>query len=145
MENETKKQWLKYTFTDTEKRELAQEMANKTLLVSDLEEEKKSVAAGFTDRIKAAQLAANRAALKLKDGYEMRDIDCEVIKNAEQGLAWTVRLDTGELVQTRELTASERQMHIDEALKQETDEPTDDEIRHQQSVEREMRSEASAL
>ena len=30
MENEIKKQWLKYTYTDDEKRDLAQEMANST-------------------------------------------------------------------------------------------------------------------
>lgn len=110
-------EYCKYDFTEDDKKEIAQKMAMKTLESGELEQQKKSVMTGFKNKIEAADLVARECANHLKDGYEMRSIECEVIRDYDDGVIRYVRVDNGECVRTDDITHEERQMHIDELLK----------------------------
>lgn len=119
MKRKFTKEFCKYFFGEEEKAKISEEMATKLLSVQDLEEQAKSVAASFKDRIGRAQLEAKQAAKKLKDGYEMRDVECEVVRNYAFGEIRHIRTDTGECVHVKVMTQEERQMHLEDYLDEE--------------------------
>lgn len=55
-------------------------------------------------------IEANRELARVRrEGYEYRDVPCEERRNDRVGCMDTVRLDTGETIDSRALTATERQ------------------------------------
>lgn len=134
----------KYIFSAEEMAEIATELASKTQEVDELEAEKKSVAASYKERIERAQADLKAAARKYKDAYEMRSIECFIERDFELGMVRYIRTDNGELAGESKMSMAERQMSLDDAIKTD-DEPTDEEIRRQQNIAREMSTETSAL
>jgi len=106
---------VKSYFTESEKRDIAEEMAKMTLLIEDLDAEKKAAMSSFKDKIDSASLAARVAAQKLRDGYEYRNVECEVIRDYELEEVRYVRTDTGEIIETRRMEKSEMQMRLEDA------------------------------
>jgi hypothetical protein len=51
---------------------------------------------------------ANELGFLIQRGYELRDAECTVEFDYEGGMVHTVRVDTGEVVKTREMTESEK-------------------------------------
>ena len=109
-------EFVKYELSEEEKRELASIMAMKLLEVDDIEAQKKSVMTTFKERIEAAQYSARTAAQQIKDGYEMRDVECRVEKDFIRGTIRYVRTDTFEEVRSKKMSQEEKQMHLDDAL-----------------------------
>ena len=146
----------KYTFSEEEKRDIAEKLANKTHELDGVEAEKKSVMSSFKDRIEGVQLEIKTAARLYQDGYEYRNIECEVDRDFDAGEVKYIRTDTGEVARTKKITMAERQRRIEEMLPK-GDEPvaalsstgtpgkTDEEIRRDMDIQREMRNETSAL
>jgi len=93
---------------------MASQMAQDTITAEGLEAEKKSVVKKYDSDIKAVQLSASIAAQKIRNGFEMRPIKCEVKKDYETKMVSFIRTDTGELVRTRQMTGEERQMPLPE-------------------------------
>lgn len=58
-----------------------------------------------------------RLAGVIQNGSEDRDVDCEIRKDFEHGVVTVVRLDTGEVVETRPMDAQERQEEMFESRK----------------------------
>lgn len=116
MKKEFCQEFVKCMLTEDEKRALSEEMAMKTLEAEDIEAQKKSVMTSFKERIEAAQYAARSAAQKIKDGYEMRDVECTVEKDFISGTIRYVRTDTFEEVRSKKMSQEEKQMHLDDAL-----------------------------
>ena len=104
-------EFLRYHFTEDEKKDLAQSMAQSVTKARDLEEEKKTITSQFSSQINEANANANSIAQKLGSGFEMRTIDCEERWNFETKTITTVRLDTKERV--RERTMSNRECQED--------------------------------
>jgi hypothetical protein len=109
---ETVQKSVKSYFTEKEKRDIAEEMAKMTLLIEDLDAEKKAAMSSFKDKIDSASLAARVAAQKLRDGYEYRNIECEVVRDYEREEIHYVRTDTGETIESRKMEPAERQMQL---------------------------------
>lgn len=105
---------VKTYFTEKEKRVIADEMAKMTLLQEDLDAEKKAAMSSFKDKIDSAGLAARVAAQKLRDGdgYEYRNVECEVVRDYEMEEVRYIRTDTGEVLESRKMEPSERQMQL---------------------------------
>ena len=80
------KEFCKYEFTPKEKRDLSEEMARKTLEREDVEIQKKSAMASFKDKIEKLNLEIRQCATKVRDGFEMKDVECEVIRDYENGV-----------------------------------------------------------
>lgn len=151
---EYEQEFVKCILTAEEKTDLSELIARKTLEQDDIEKEKKSAMSGFKDRLERVQVDMRSCATKLKDGYEMRNVDCAVNRDYEVGIVRYVRTDTGETARTRDITPSERQLHFDDLeyakkkteTKEVSEEVSEEEIQHniqQQKTNRMMVEEKS--
>lgn len=114
-ETETKKtkEYLKYVFTREEKEEFAGELARN---LGDLEQkklQKKEVVKAIDSEIAGLESAVSRLVAFVRDGYDWRNVDCEVVLNYTTRFKTTVRLDTLETVKTAPMTADELQRVFD--------------------------------
>jgi len=116
---EYKEETCKYEFTPEELRDIAETLAIKTQDLEKVEDEKKSVMSSYKDRIDKIGIDIKQAARLYKDRFEMRQIECEVFRNYEDGVVIYIRTDNGEVARTSKMTMGERQMHIDQAIKDE--------------------------
>lgn len=144
---EYKKVWCAYSFSTDEMVEIAKELAIKTQLIPEIENNAKKAAAQFKEQLLNAKSEQDTAARKYKDGYEMRDIECIVDRDFETGEVRFVRTDTGEVAKREKMTMAERQMTIDQAPRL-VDQAPEDEAEHEAhiaQVNREMSSETSSF
>lgn len=102
-------EYLKYVFTEDEKREIASSLAENVNNLQRVEEEKKAVMSDFKSQIDGLSAKTNNLATKLSNGYEFRHIECTVTPNLENKEWVTVRNDTGEVVNTRKMTSEDLQ------------------------------------
>lgn len=91
---ETRK--LRYQFEDHEIEQLGKDLSEMVQSHSELEFEKKSVMKSFNEALKAKMKFIHETARKVNDGYEYRDVACEVeMNNPVYGRKKITRLDTG--------------------------------------------------
>lgn len=103
--NTTEKRTLRYDFTAVEVHELSVQLANETKKVSSLTEEKKSVTSQWAAKINEAKATCNNLSFKVADGYEHREIDCDVIFNQPvNGKKTIIRKDSNTLVGVEEMS-----------------------------------------
>ena len=112
---ETEIRSVRHDFSEKEKRDLATTVVEKNLEVEDLEVQKKAATSSFKDRIDSALLDARTAGRKYRDGFELRDVEVEVFRDYENGIIFYIRIDTGESVESREMTPQEKQMRLEDA------------------------------
>ena len=112
MEKKFENEFIKYTFTENEKKEIAIEMAQKVANLQQAEDDKKAVASDFKSQIDGIQASVNSAATKLNNGYEMRSIKCEVVPNYDKKVWEYLRTDTGEQTKEKPMTANDLQMKL---------------------------------
>ncbi len=110
---------LKHEFTESELLEIGRESARAVQKINMLQAQKKT----FNDEIKA-RISENEAVLRdssrlIRNGYELRDTECEEITNFMQGTLTVIRMDTGEIEIERPLEEWERQMEIQAATDEE--------------------------
>jgi len=96
-------------FAEDEVRHKYESLSNVTLQIDQHEEEKKNLTGSLTARIKALKTEQKALARELHAGGEKRNVDCEVIRDLGRGLYVIMRKDTGEVIESRPLTAEERQ------------------------------------
>lgn len=112
MEKEFTKEYVKHQFTESEKREMAQDLAQKVSDQQIAEDEKKAVMSDLKSRIDSLAAQANSLATKLNNGYEMRNIKCEIEKDFKGGIVRHIRTDTGEVVRERKMNDDDRQLKV---------------------------------
>jgi isopenicillin N synthase-like dioxygenase len=112
MEKKFENEFIKCTFTENEKKEIAIEMAQKVANLQQAEDKKKAVASDFKSQIDGIQANVNNAATKLNNGYEMRTIKCEVIPNWKKKVWEYWRVDIGTIAKTKPMTADDLQMKL---------------------------------
>jgi len=101
----TEKRTLRYDFTAPEIHDLSVQLANETKKVGSLTEEKKSVTSQWTAKINEAKALCNTLSFKVADGYEHREVDCEVIYNQPaNGKKTIIRKDSNNLVAVEQMT-----------------------------------------
>lgn len=89
---------LRYDFTDEEVHGLSVEMAKQYNALGELIEEKKTVVAGFNFREKKIKAELKTLSEQVSNGYEFRDVECEVEYNQPlKGEKTITRKDTGEV------------------------------------------------
>jgi len=106
---------VKHYFTPEEKEEIAVEMSSTSRRQDELEREKKAVMSSYKDKIDNVILENRIAAQKYHDGYEYRNVECEVVRDYEMEEVRYVRTDTGEVVEARRMEKSELQMRLEDA------------------------------
>jgi hypothetical protein len=103
--NTTEKRTLRYDFTAVEIHDLSLQLAGKTKDVASLVKKKKSVTSQCTAEINAAESACAVLSNQVADGYEHRDVECEVIFNQPtNGKKTVIRKDSNTLVGVEDMT-----------------------------------------
>jgi hypothetical protein len=105
-------EFLKYIFTDEEKKELAERMAHSVIEKNEAEESMKAAASQFKSTIDRAKADISSCASKINNGYEMRNVDCVKEMNYKENSVTIIRLDLQEVVKVRAMTADERQEEL---------------------------------
>lgn len=103
-------EYLKYTFTQAETEAHSQELARQIQALQRLEDQRKEVVANLKAQIEAASGTARDLSQKITNGYEYRNIECEVMLNTPaRGRKSIYRLDTNAFVREMAMTADELQ------------------------------------
>jgi len=106
------KDFLKCILTEREMRESGIALARANSAIVELENKKKK----FNDQIKAetsvVEADISKLSMVLQNGYEYRDVECEVDRDYEVKKIFTTRLDTGEIIKSRDMTQEELQVQL---------------------------------
>lgn len=87
---------LRYDFTAAEVHDLALQLAGDNSKLSAIEEEKSQQAAHYGAVIKEIKARLNKISILITNGYDMRDVECEIYYNQpEPGKKTIIRTDTG--------------------------------------------------
>lgn len=108
------KLFLKYEYSAEERTDIAGLLAAKTQTLDRVRDDKKAAAAQFKSQEDQIQAEINDAAKKYSNGFDMRDIECEVVMDYENGIVRYYRTDNGLMAQERKMTNGERQQRLDE-------------------------------
>ena len=106
------KRILKVILTEAEERQFGKDIARARQELAATNDQLDEVKAQFKARLEGHEKDMNRLALLLNNGYEYRDVECEVISNYKDGQITVVRTDTGEPVEERAMTDNERQREL---------------------------------
>jgi len=107
-------QYLKYTFSEKELKNTAQLLANETKNTRELEEAKKSAMSDFAAKIALSKANVSKYATGISNGYEYRDVECEIrLGEPEPGQKTIIRRDTKEVVDVDIMTADELQGELE--------------------------------
>lgn len=101
----TTKRQLRYDFTASEIHDLSVQLANKTKELNAITEEKKSINSQYTAKVNEVKASCNKLSNQVSDGYELREIDCEVeYHKPEQGKKTFIRKDTNTVAAVEAMT-----------------------------------------
>jgi len=106
------RQSLKCLLTDEEKQAKAGELAMATTSLEEKEDEKAEVSASFNAAIKELKARCGRVATVVTNGYEYREVECEIEHDYKDGTITTIRRDTMEVVGQRSMTTEEREQGL---------------------------------
>lgn len=112
MEKQFSNEFIKHEFAEDEKKEIAIEMAQKVANLQQAEDDKKAVMSDYKSQIDGIQAGINSAATKLNNSYEMRTIKCEKTPDWKSKVWKYVRVDTGEMIKEKAMTADDLQMKL---------------------------------
>lgn len=109
-EKEYSTEYVKFVFTEEEKRDIASEMARKVSELNQAEDEKKAVMSDLKSRIDSLSAQVNAAANKLNSGYEYRNVECEIDRDYSRRviLFWFDE----KVVKEKPMTSDDLQMKI---------------------------------
>jgi hypothetical protein len=111
--HDTKPVSLPCHLTDPERLQLGEQMAHAVMGGTKAEGEKKAADADFKSQTEGHYAQADRLATILNQGYELREVLCEVYRDWTAGLVVVLRKDTGEEVSSRPMTPEEKQLGLD--------------------------------
>lgn len=107
-------EYLRYDFTQAELLEHAQTLGRLNQERARSEERKKAVTKELASEVERFAAEVARESRLVTQGYEYRDIRCEVrYHDPEKGKKTIVRLDSGEVVRTAFMTGEEMQEAFD--------------------------------
>lgn len=104
----TEKRTLRYDFTAVEVHELSMDLAGKTKEIVTLKKQKTSAVSQYTAKINEAEATCNSLSNKVADGFEHREVECEVIFNQPaNGKKTIIRKDSNTLVGVEAMTTQD--------------------------------------
>ena len=109
---EIKKESCKYQFTAEEKAELASALAQGVAELREKEDDKKAVMSDFKAAIDTLSAQTHGIAGKLNNGFEMRQIECEVVRDYPKHEIRYIRIDTDECVRTKKMSQEDMEMEL---------------------------------
>ena len=112
METKTVTRSAKVPFTDMEKLEMAGKIGRETQLLAEARERKKEVTSQLTADVEAHRTEVDRIGTMLANGYEYRPVECAETRDFTAARIRVTRMDTGEILEDRPMTAAERQREL---------------------------------
>jgi hypothetical protein len=106
------KRLCRYEFSKEEKTDIANDLANSVADLQRMDDNKKSVMSQIKSEMDAKQSAINLAAERHRSGFEMRDLECEVVYAYVDDVVRWIRTDTGEVAHERKMRPDERQADL---------------------------------
>ena len=106
------KEYLKCHLTEKEKTELSAKIAKAISDRASAEAKLKEVSTSIKAQIAQLDAEISEKALQINNGYEYRNVECRMDKDYRLGSVTITRLDTGEVIRERPMTAEERQMEL---------------------------------
>ena len=106
------KEYLKCQLTEKEKTELSAKIAKAISDRAGAEAKLKEVNTSIKAQIAKLEAEISEKALQINNGYEYRNVECRMEKDYRLGTVTLTRLDTGEVIRERPMTAEERQMEL---------------------------------
>ena len=104
---------LPVPITDAEYKEIGLKMGAANQEIIQAENELKSVKSQYKSRIDSAKTRRDEYASIINAGHQQRQTECHLVKNFIENTITLIRLDTGEVVRTRTMTAAEKQRSMD--------------------------------
>lgn len=96
---------LRYDFTAKETHDLSIQLANETRKLAAIEEEKSSIASQYAAKVKESKATCNKLSNLVADGYELRDIECEIqYHKPQQGKKTIIRKDSNKVTAIEAMT-----------------------------------------
>jgi hypothetical protein len=96
--SKTERRTLRYEYTQEEKNDLSMQLAENTKKLVAVKEEKQSVVAQYSSRVKEVESRTNVLSNQIYDGWEHRDVECKVeYHKPVDGKKTITRLDTFEV------------------------------------------------
>ncbi len=108
----TVKRYLKHTFTEPEMLSFRDTLASTICELSQLEDEKKTVTSQYAAKINEKKATSNMAAQNIRNGYEYRDIECDIFYDLKRRMKTIARKDNGEFIEELPMTAEELQCSL---------------------------------
>ena len=111
-EEKYENEFIRYTFTESELKEIAGEMAQKIVNLQQADDDKKAIMSDLKSQIDGIQAGINSAATKMTSGYEMRLVKCQVVPNYDKKVWEYIQADTGIMVKEKGMTSNDLQRKI---------------------------------
>lgn len=106
------KKYLPTVLTEDERLHVADELASKLADRDDLENQKKNVVQDFKSRIDGISAEIQTMQREIATRQRWSNVECSEVIDFENAEFRVTRLDTHEVIESRPLTQSERQMEI---------------------------------
>ena len=103
---------LRVQLTDEELIESSKKLTDAMEKIDEVVSQKKEAVAHYKTLEEAAAGEAAKYRNEIRSGYVYRDIRCDEIKNWDKKTVTIIRLDTGEIVNSREMMPDEMQRDI---------------------------------
>lgn len=95
----------------------AEIMANAEAELSTLEDQKKAATSEYKAKIDQVQACMSKAAALLRSKQEHRTVETEIVHDYRKATVTETRLDTGEVLSTRNMTQAECQLEMNSIVK----------------------------
>lgn len=106
------KEYLKCEFSEEERREMSMDLARNIGELKEKEAGKKEVVKSLDAELAKLEATIGSLATKVKDGYEYRNVDCDIIFNYDTKKKSFKRLDTGDVFKEQELRGDDLQVPL---------------------------------
>jgi len=100
---------LKCKLSDEDLLKTGTDLARSLDEIAELEDELESIKASFKGKLTALEAKATSLKNIVRDKCDYRKVDCEQVYDNALGFVTETRLDTGEIIEQRKMTAEERQ------------------------------------
>jgi len=113
---ETVKRTLPCALTDADRVRLGSELAEALGREAALESDLAAFKASHKAKVLPVQERIRQISSDLRDGHELRAVECRIVRDIKAGSVKFVRLDTEETVDERGMTDAERQLDLEDKL-----------------------------
>lgn len=103
---------LPVKLTDEERLAYGKEMADLLAEAEQIDRETKQFKKAQDSKLAGVEAKLSERSIAISNGYEHRNVNCELVMDYEQFEVYLLRLDTYEVVERRKMSNDERQMQL---------------------------------